>query len=104
MSRSESSREVSWTTSSVGEVVRRGAGAVDQLAAVRRDQVIRRDSAHAATAAGIRPSCSSFSMTTCADSSGVLPSVSTTISALSGASYGSSMPVNPLISPASAFA
>ena len=88
----------------VGEILRGGAGAVDQLAAVRRDQVVRCDGAHAATAAGIRPSCSSFSITTWADSSGVLPSVSTTTSGLSGSSYGSSTPVKPLISPANAFA
>ena len=43
-------------------------------------------------------------MTCAADSSGERPSVSTTISALSGASYGSSTPVKPLISPANAFA
>jgi hypothetical protein len=36
-------------------------------------------------------------------SSTVSLSVSTTISAFSGSSYGSSMPVKPLISPASAF-
>ena len=104
MSRSESSREVSWTTLSVGEVVRRVARPVDEHAAVGLDQMIRGDGAHAVTVAGTRPSSSSFAMTTCADSSGVLPSVSTTISGLSGSSYGSSTPVKPLISPASALA
>src|SRR6185437_15161883 len=89
-----------------GEVVGRRPGAVDELATVRLDQPFRRrgHGAHAVTCAGIRPSSSSFAITTSADSSGVLPSVSTTISGLSGASYGSSTPVKPLISPANAFA
>ena len=86
------------------EVGRRVAGAVDERPAVRRDQAIRRCDRHAVTLAGTSPSSSSFAMTCAADSSGERPSVSTTISALSGASYGSSTPVKPLISPANAFA
>ena len=79
---------------------------VDELSPMRLDQALGRygNGGHAATCAGIRPSSSSFAITTSADSSGVLPSVSTTISGLSGASYGSSTPVKPLISPANAFA
>ena len=50
------------------------------------------------------PSSSSFWTTIRALSSGVCASVSTTISGLSGASYGSSTPVKPLISPAYALA
>ena len=55
MSRSESSREVSVTTSSVVDVVRPFAGAVDERAAVRRDQLGVGGDAHTRTAAGIRP-------------------------------------------------
>src|SRR6185437_12003454 len=87
------------------------AGAVDQLAAVRRDHVrLRRCGRlrHQATASSFsratKPSCSSCVITCCADCSGVRPSVSTTISACSGASYGSETPVNSLISPEKAFA
>ena len=58
------------------------AGAIDERAAVRRDQTIRRLDRHAVTLAGTRPSCSSAAMTCAADSSGSRPSVSTTISAL----------------------
>ena len=86
------------------EVVGRLAGAVDERAAVWRDQAVGRNGGHAFTCAGTRPSSSSFSMTRAADSSGESPSVSTTISAFAGASYGSSTPVKPLISPANAFA
>ena len=52
----------------------------------------------------MKPSSSSWASTYSADSSGVLFSVSTTISAFSGTSYGSDTPVNSLISPAYAFA
>ncbi len=77
---------------------------VDEAAAVRRDQPLGRGNRHAVTPAGINPSSSSFSMTNAADCSGVSPSVSTTISGEAGASYGSSTPVKPVISPANAFA
>ena len=42
------------------EIVGRVAGAVDERAAVRRDQTIGRDGRHAVTLAGTRPSSSSF--------------------------------------------
>src|SRR5207244_2057087 len=77
---------------------------VDELAAVRGDQVVGRHGAHALTAALTRPSRSSASTMIRAVSSGSSVSVSTTISGLSGSSYGSSTPVKPLISPANAFA
>src|SRR5581483_10515194 len=82
-------------------------GAVDELPAVGLDQPggVGRDRHQAATsAAGTSPSTSSCSTTIRALSSGVCVSVSTTISGESGASYGSSTPVKPLISPANAFA
>ena len=106
MSRSETSREVRVTVSSESTPSGRSPEPVDELSPVRLDQALGRygNGGHAATCAGIRPSSSSFAITTSADSSGVLPSVSTTISGLSGASYGSSTPVKPLISPANAFA
>ena len=50
------------------------------------------------------PSLSSSSSTNWAESSGERASVSTTISAWLGASYGSLTPVNSLISPAKALA
>ena len=86
------------------EIVGRVGGAVDERTAVGSDQAIRRDRGHAVTLAGTNPSSSSFATTNAADSSGSRPSVSTTISGLAGASYGSSTPVKPLISPAKAFA
>ena len=43
-------------------------------------------------------------MTSWTQTSTVFPAVSMHISAVSGASYGSSIPVKPLISPARAFA
>ena len=78
---------------------------VDERASVRMDQPVgvRGNGVHAVTCDGTSPSSSSFAITTPADSSGVLPSVSTTISASSGSSYGSSTPVKPVISPANAF-
>ena len=96
MSRSESSREVSMTTSS--EPRSSGASPVRSTSeppcgAMRRSVAATR---HAVTLAGTSPSSSSFAMTCAADSSGASPSVSTTISALSGASYGSSTPGEPL--------
>ncbi len=86
------------------DVLGRVAGAVDQRPTVRSDEAVGRDGRHAVTFAATSPSSSSFATTTAADSSGSRPSVSTTISALAGASYGSSTPVKPLISPANAFA
>ena len=82
MSRSESSREVSMTTSS--EPRSSGASPVRSTSAppcgaIRRSVVTAR---HAVTWAGTSPSSSSFAMTCAADSSGESPSVSTTISAL----------------------
>src|SRR5262245_7956620 len=72
------------------EVVGRVARAIDQRPAVWRDEAVRRRDRHAVTFAGTRPSSSSLATTYAADSSGSTPSVSTTISGLSGASYGSS--------------
>ena len=60
MSRSESSREVSATTSSESRSSGALARAVDERAAVRRDQAIGRDGRHAVTSAGTRPSSSSL--------------------------------------------
>src|SRR5206468_2313983 len=81
-------------------------GAVDKLSAVRLDQVLLGDgyARHAATSVPTRPSSSSRVTISRALSSGSCCSVSTTISASSGTSYGSSTPVKPLISPANAFA
>jgi|GEM_PF-5813660 len=53
--------------------------------------------------AEIVPARSSHATTSAARSSGRLAAESTTISGCNGSSYGSSMPVNPLISPARAF-
>ena len=86
------------------EVTRPLSGPVDEGAAVRRDQAVGRRNRHARTSAGMWPSSSSFAMTCAAASSGSVDSVSTTISGLTGASYGSSTPVKPLISPAKALA
>ena len=72
MSRSESSREVSGIVSRLAEVARPLAGAVDERAPVRRDQVVGRRRAHAATSAGTRPSSSSLATTRRALSSGVV--------------------------------
>jgi hypothetical protein len=68
------------------DVVRALARPVDQLAAVRLDELIGGDGAHAFTPAVTRPISSSFAMTACALSSGEAPSVSMTISAFSGSS------------------
>jgi hypothetical protein len=68
------------------EVVRALSRALDEDAAVRPDEVIRRDSGHARTSAPTTPSSSSRWRTTCALSSGVCASVSTTMSGLSGSS------------------
>ena len=103
MSRSETSREVSVSRSRAVHAVGPVARAVDERAAVRRDEVIDGDGRHDATAAGTSPSSSSFATTSCADSSGECASVSITSSGFAGASYGSSTPVKPLISPANAF-
>src|SRR5262249_11987376 len=80
------------------------ARAIDELAAVRRNQLIHllRD-AHAATSAGTRPSCSSLATTCAAASSGSSSSVSITSSGSTGSSYGSETPVNSVISPLNAF-
>ena len=86
------------------EIGGRGSRPVDERAAVRRDDPIRRRRGHAATSAVIRPSSSRRATTCAAASSSLVDSVSTTISAASGASYGSSTPVKPLISPANALA
>src|SRR5262249_35708960 len=82
------------------------AESVDKHPPMGLDQAVGalgRRGGHAVTCAGTSPSSSSFAITTSADSSGVLPSVSTTTSGFSGGSYGSSTPVKPLISPAKAF-
>ena len=63
MSRSESSRDVRVHDLERVEILGRVAGAIDQRAAVRRDEAIRRDGRHAVTLAGTRPSSSSFAMT-----------------------------------------
>ena len=57
-----------------------------ERAAVRRDELVRGDGAHARTSEPTRPSSSSFWTTIRALSSGDCASVSTTISGLSGAS------------------
>ncbi len=81
------------------------AGPVDQAAAVGLDQTLfRGNGRHAATSARTRPSSSSRVTISRALSSGSCASVSITISASSGTSYGSSTPVKPVISPANAFA
>src|SRR5262249_27259033 len=85
------------------EVVRTVARAVDQLAAVRCDQLRLGGDAHAATAAGSNPCSSSSSKIRCALSPGSSCSDSIRISGDSGASYGSDTPVNSLISPLNAF-
>ena len=83
-----------------------------ELAAVRGDHAhvlakgrggLRHATASSSTG-GMMPSLSSSSSTNCAESSGLLLSVSTTTSAWSGASYGSLTPVNSLISPENALA
>ncbi len=84
MSRSETSRDVSVSCSRAVDAVRPLARAVDERAAVRRDEVIDGDGAHDATAAGTSPSSSSFATTSCADSSGECASVSITSSGLVG--------------------
>jgi hypothetical protein len=86
------------------EIGRCIAGAIDERAAMWSNEAVGRDRCHAVTLADTSPSSSSLETTCAADSSGSRPSVSTTISALAGASYGSSTPVKPLISPANAFA
>ena len=107
MSRSDSSREVSWTDFELLDVVRPVAGAVDELPAVWLDQTCprawHRDLAHAATSARTSPSSSSLAKTICADSSGGCSSVSIRSSGSVGSSYGSETPVNSLISPLNAF-
>src|SRR5205807_6883990 len=78
---------------------------VDEPAAVRLDELLaRRDRRHAATSSFTRPSSASLSTISRALSSGSCSSVLITSSGFSGASYGSSTPVNPVISPANAFA
>ena len=64
------------------EIGRPLARAIDERAAVRRDQAIGRRNRHARTPAGMWPSSSSFAMTWAAASSGSVDSVSTTISGL----------------------
>src|SRR5687767_9368707 len=68
------------------EIARPLARPVDEPAAVRADQAIGRSDGHAVTLVGMSPSSSSFAITNAADSSGSMPSVSTTISGDDGAS------------------
>ena len=82
------------------EVVGTVARAWRERAAVGSDELVGGCRAHARTSEPIRPSSSSLWTTIRALSSGLCTSVSTTISGFSGASYGSSTPVKPLISPA----
>src|SRR5438874_7365789 len=84
------------------EVGRPLARAVDELAAVRRDQRRFGGDAHAGTAAGINPRRSSSLTMRSALSCGSSCSDSMRISGSSGASYGSETPVNSLISPRNA--
>jgi hypothetical protein len=85
------------------DIVRPLAGAVDERAAVRLDQAVRRDRGHAVTCASTSPSSSSLATISPADSSASCSSVSITSAGFTGSSYGSSTPVKPLISPRSAF-
>ena len=102
----------------VGDLARRQRDHLERVDAVRPVArrstrrppcgLIKRSAAvtrcHAATSEPTRPSSSSFATMRRALSSGSCASVSITISASSGTSYGSSTPVKPLISPANAFA
>src|SRR5207249_11345247 len=85
------------------EVVRPLARAIDERAAVRRDQLRIGDDAHAVTPAGMSPRSSRCCRISCALSSGSCCSVSMRTSGLLGSSYGSSTPVKPLISPLNPF-
>ena len=85
------------------EIVGPLARAIDEHAAVRRDQLGVGGDIHAVTPAGMRPRSSRCCRISCALSSGWCCSVSMRTSGLAGSSYGSSTPVKPLISPLNAF-
>src|SRR6266540_1802028 len=76
---------------------------LDELAAVRADEVSFGYGRQTRTSPKSSPSSSSLSTTDWALSSGETPSVLTTSCGLVGASYGSETPVNSLISPEKAF-